>query len=123
MTRAIHFVRVAIAIAAVVVFVVVISLAMTACSSNAASATPPRNAAIDTVKYIEPGATCEAVIENATYQSARCMIPSSASVVKLYCAIGPDIKDEHGRMSGWACTQLAGPASASQPPSSQAVKP
>jgi len=81
-------------------------------NSHADATTDSHNFAIDTVKYNESGANCEAVFTTPTFHSARCTMPDGS---KIMCATGPDVKGQGGATTGWACTGMRGVAPPPQP--------
>lgn len=66
-------------------------------------ASDDRNVAADTVRYVESGATCEAVFTEPLVHVARCTMPNGA---KLYCTA-----DARGGSANptWACVTLNTP--------------
>jgi hypothetical protein len=82
--------------------IIAVFLLAAACGDHRASS----NVAVDTVKYVESGATCESLFTSNELHAARCTLPNGA---KIYCTAG----------SSWKCDQLSGPKSdVPKPPAS-----
>lgn len=94
-----------------------LAVALAACSP----AEPSHNVATDTVRYLETGSTCEPGFTSPTYQTARCTLPDGS---KIYCSVGPDVRDERGHPVGWSVAIMAqGKTQKSDQPSPQAPPP